>query len=181
MNGTGRIRIGAVGGVHGLRGEVRLHTDRRYAGAAGRLPCLFLLFEGKGEVRERRIVSVRPHQDVLLVTLEGVPDRTAAEALKGASVLAEREDLAAAGAEGPYPEDLLGLAAVDREGKEIGLLEDILEYPLADMYLVSGPGGEHLVPAVPEFIGEIDLEGGRIVLTLPPGFLDINREEAPGR
>ncbi|MFH1279646.1 MAG: ribosome maturation factor RimM [Candidatus Eisenbacteria bacterium] len=180
MNGTERIRIGAVGGVHGLRGEVRLHTDRRFAEAAGRLTRVFVLRDGEGEARERVVVAARRHKDVLLVTLEGVPDRTAAEALKGVIVFAGREDLAAAGAEAPYPEDLLGLAVTDRKGEEIGVLEDILEYPGYDMFVVAGPDGDHLVPAVPEFVTEVDLEGGRIVLTLPPGLLDINRDKTPG-
>ncbi|MFH1679194.1 MAG: ribosome maturation factor RimM [Candidatus Eisenbacteria bacterium] len=175
MPKAARIHLGTFGRVHGLRGEVRLRVSRLLEPAIPGLPRVFLARED-GESRALSIEGARPHGDAFLLKLEGIDDRTGAEALRGAEVEAAREDLEAAGAEGPFVEDLVGLRVETREGRAIGTLEDVLEYPAGDLYKVRGDGAEHLIPAVPAIVVAIDLEDGRMVVDPPPGLLDINRQ-----
>ena len=43
-------------------------------------------------------------------------------------------------------------------------MTDVLETGGNDVYLIKGPGGERLVPALPQFVTEIDLEAGRMIV-----------------
>ena len=51
----------------------------------------------------------------------------------------------------------------------IGKVSQVLNTPGHDLYVVQGPGGEVLIPAVSEYVGEINLEEGFMVVT-PPEF-----------
>lgn len=178
MSPADRIRVGVVGGVHGLRGEVRLYPSRRFHAVVPHLSRIFLDHEGPDDPREYRVTATRPHKDAILMTFAAVADRDAAGALRGSVALSPREDLEAAGAPGPYPEDFVGLAVVTRDGREVGAVEEILEYPGTDMFLVSDGEEDVLIPAVDAFLVEIDVAAGKIVIDPPDGLLDLNRENA---
>ena len=114
---------------------------------------------------ERRIVFARPTVGGVLVSLDGVDDRDAAEALKGAPVEVRRADIPLA--EGEYLlGDLVGCAAVDEQGAPLGVIEEVL--PSAqDLLVVRDEQNERLVPVVPEFVRSVDLAARRVVLALP--------------
>src|SRR5262245_32821477 len=88
------VAVGEIVGAHSLRGLVRL---RPYQSPAPSLaPGRDVLVERGGTRHTVRLLSVAPHaRGILLVGLEGVTDRTAAEALAGATVLVRRADLPA--------------------------------------------------------------------------------------
>ena len=68
--------------------------------------------------------------------------------------------------------DIIGLPVIDLEsGKELGELTDVLNLGASDLYEIKTEGGKKLIPAVPEFIKEIDLERG-IFVSLIEGMLD---------
>jgi len=174
MPKAARIHLGTIGRVHGLGGEVRLKVSRLLDPALPALRRVFLADEEE-EIRAFLVESVRPHGDVFLLKLEGIDDRTEAEGLRGAEAWADRRDLEAAGAKGPFREELVGLAVWTREGRAIGTIEEVLEYPAGDLYRVRGAEEEHLIPAAPGIVVLIDLESGRMIVDPPPGLLEINR------
>ncbi len=167
-----RIRIGSIGRPHGIRGELRIHVDRRYRDQITRLDSL-LVGESGSDSTPSHVEGVRPHQDVYLVKLEGVSDRDAADELRGLSVTCPASALIAAGGVGPFPEQLIGFDVVTEEGAMIGSLEDVVECPAGEMYVVREGEKEHLIPAVPEMILEIDLANRRITARPVPGLLDL--------
>ena len=59
---------------------------------------------------------------------------------------------------------MIGLLAVTKDGDEVGRVTDVLETGGNDVYLIKGPGGERLVPALPQFVTKIDLEAGRMIV-----------------
>jgi 16S rRNA processing protein RimM len=168
-----RIRLGIVGRAHGLGGDFHLFVPRMLDAALPKLRRVFLTPVG-GERRDAPVLGVRRHGPAFLVRLEGVQGRTAAEGIRGAYVDADRGDLAGAGCEGPFIEDLVGLEVATREGRSLGTLEEVLEYPGGDLYRIGSGRAEILLPAVPEIILEIDWEAGRMLVAPPPGLLEIN-------
>jgi 16S rRNA processing protein RimM len=60
---------------------------------------------------------------------------------------------------------LVGLAAVDPEGRPLGVVADVEAGPAHDVLVVGGEGGERRFPMVSAFVREVDVAGGRIVLT----------------
>ncbi len=118
--------------------------------------------------------AARRHSGGLLVGFVGVLDRSAAEELCGLSLLVEIPP--GAKPEDPdeyYDAQLLGLLAVTADGTDVGRVADVLHLPGQDVLAVRHPDGrESLVPFVAEFVPEVDLAGGRIVLSPPEGLLE---------
>ncbi|RPJ42227.1 MAG: 16S rRNA processing protein RimM [Candidatus Latescibacterota bacterium] len=168
-----RIRLGRIGSVHGLQGEIRLRVPAPLEGAFAGLRRAYLAPDGE-EGRPVPIDSSRRHGDVFLVKFQGVNDRNGAEELRGLDVLAARGDLEEAGAAGPFPEDLDGIRVETREGKPVGVLVETLEYPAGALYRVLDGEKEHLIPGAPEIVLSIDLESGRMIIAPPPGLLELN-------
>ena len=149
--------IGRVIKAHGIRGEVVVdpttdEPDIRYAPGT--------------------VLHARPHQGRLLVTFDEVPDRTAAESLRGTQFWAEQLDIDD-DEEGFYDHDLTGLRVI-HEGAEIGTVTGVMSGPAGTILEVELAGGKQaLVPFVFDIVPEVDLEAGTCTITPPDGLLDI--------
>ena len=63
------------------------------------------------------------------------------------------------------------LRVVDADnGAELGVLTEVLTPPAHQVYLVKGPQGERLIPAVEEFIVETNVDGGYLRVRLIEGM-----------
>ena len=91
--------------------------------------------------------------------------------LKGRVVFADRDDISI-DEDAFFIADIIGLDVIDLEsGEKIGTLSDVLNLGASDLYEINTKNGKKLIPAVPEFIKEIDLEKG-IFVSLIEGMLD---------
>ena len=157
------IEAGRVVSTHGVHGEVKIEVWLDS-------PQFFKSFKrlSLADGTERKLLSARVHKDFVIAQLEGVEDVNAAMALKNKTVLVRRED-----AKLPkgafFLQDILGAHVVDEDGKEIGVLADVLETPASNVYVVRGET-EHLIPAVPEFIKKTDADAGLITVHLIEGM-----------
>jgi 16S rRNA processing protein RimM len=159
------VRLGKVVRAVGLKGHLGV------AGSDGALAALarVALRRGEGEPEFRRIVEARPQGRIWALRLEGVADRSAAEALVGAEVLAPREELGEAGEGSHYWADLEGLPVVTTAGDPVGTVTGLYETGGVDVLVVTGERGEQLVPLAPYV--EVDLAKRRIVVDPPEGLL----------
>jgi 16S rRNA processing protein RimM len=113
------------------------------------------------------VVSARVHKNMLLCKLQGVGDMNAAQALKNKVVSIDR-----AAAEIPegrvFIADLIGLP-VYASGAQIGTLQDVYTGPANDVYIVRGTK-EYMIPAVSEFLEEVNIQEGYIKVKLLEGM-----------
>ncbi len=161
--------LGEFGAAQGLKGEVRIRSFTADAAAiAGYGP----LEDEAGNPVE--IESVRVTPKALIARVKGVSTREAAEALTGTRLYLPRTRLPAREEEEWYHADLIGLEALDSEGKPLGAIVAIHNFgagDLLEMKPLSG-GATVLVPFTRDTVPEIDVEGGRLILNLPEGLLD---------
>lgn len=160
-----RLVVGRIAKAHGIRGEVAIDvwTDEpsRFAPRA----------RVKAGDRALTVSASRPHQGRLLVLFEEVPDRNAAEALKGAELTVPFEEARALEDDWSfYPHQLAGLKVTDESGHELGTMDRVEESPASDLWVVRAEGREVLVPAVRDIVVRVDLDGGTIVLRPPEGL-----------
>jgi 16S rRNA processing protein RimM len=158
------VKVGTVVRAVGLKG---------YLGVGGSLGGLALassvvLRRGGVDVT-LKVLEARPQGRVWAVRLEGISDRTAAEARIGAEVLAERDELGEADEGSHYWTDLEGLPVVTVDGQVIGAVTGLMETGGVDVLVVTGPRGESLIPLAPYV--QVDLEAKRIVVDPPEGLL----------
>lgn len=162
----GLVRLGKIVRAVGLKGHVGVAGSD---GALGGLERVQLRRAG-GEPEERRVLEARRQGRLWAVKLEGVPDRTAAEALVGAELLVAREALGDAGEGRHFWADLEGLPVVTVAGEAVGRVTGLYATGGVDVLVVTGERGEKLVPLAPYV--EVDLRAGRIVVDPPDGLLD---------
>src|SRR4051794_10499834 len=162
MNGgERRIALAAVAGAHGVKGEVRL---KLFTDSAKTLSVHEKLYVGN---TERRLLSVRDSGKTAVARFEGVNDRSAAEALRGSLVEVDRSALPPLEDGEYYHADLVGLPAVDPDGKNIGVVLAVENYGAGDLLEIERDGGGRCL--IPLKTGIADLEQGRVVCD--PEFL----------
>lgn len=156
-----RIALAAVAGAHGVRGEVRL---KLFTDSVDNLKRHKNVFIGDNKYR---VEGVRPGPSGAVARLSGVDDRSAAEALRGTLVEVDREDLPPLEDGEYYHADLVGLACVDGDGRQVGTVAAVENYGAGDLLEVEAPDGKCFL--IPFRTGIADLDGDRILLD--PAFL----------
>jgi 16S rRNA processing protein RimM len=167
------VVIGEVTRAHGLRGEVRVtpHTDRpqRFEGLT---ECV--LWQPASDARTlHRIAGVRWQSQAVLLALVGCDTPEAASALVGWLVALPRAQALPPPPGHAYPWQLIGCRVVTEDGSFVGEMSGIEPSPAHDLWVVRGAGREHLIPAVPEIVREVDLDAKRVVIRPPEGLLEL--------
>lgn len=172
------VAVGRVLKPHGIRGElvVEVRTDeprQRFAvgavlGVSQRLPA------PPGDRRAVTVSSAREHSGRLIVCFEGVADRAAAEALRGAVLTVDQAQLPPTDdPEEFYDHELVGLTVELVDGGTIGSVADVMHGPGGDMLVVAREGApDALVPFVHQLVPTVDVAAGRILVDPPEGLLD---------
>ncbi len=159
------IELGRIGGPFGVQGWLRVQsfTDP----PEGLLKfARWSLRIGPRERAQRRLLEGRGQGKGLVVRLEGVSDREAAAALRGASIEIARSELPPPGRRQFYQADLIGLAVRNLEGVELGVVSHFIEAPASPVMVVQG-GAQRWIPAVPRHLRQVDLDAGWIVVDWP--------------
>jgi len=165
LTGSAFIVLGKIVGAYGVQGWVRVHPFADDASSWARMKAWRLGREGEAPTVWREVVPQRSRlqADGLLVQLEGVSDRTAAEALKGALVGAPREALPATGKDEYYWADLIGLEVVNGRDERLGSVKELIESAASDVLVVAADDGtERLLPFVSAVVTEVDVAAKRI-------------------
>ena len=155
------IELGQIGAPFGIRGWVKLHSYTE--------PPERLLDRGTlslrvgGGWRDYAVEARGRSGGALTVKLAGVPDRNAAEVLKGAAVAVPRSDLPPCAARDFYRADLLGCEVVNLAGDPLGVVAHFVETPAHALMVVRGTR-EYWVPAVPQHLRRVELAARRIVV-----------------
>jgi 16S rRNA processing protein RimM len=160
------IAVGRIAKAHGVRGEVAVEnrSDNPDRWAPGSV-----MFDETG--RTFTVGSVRPHGDRLLVAFDEVPDRTAAEALAGTTLVVPESWLPALRDGEWWAYAAEGLRVRTEDGRTLGSVREVLHYPAQDLWrIVAEDGNEILLPAVDELIVSIDLDGRDAVVRSLPGL-----------
>ena len=151
--------MGRVSAPFGVQGWIKLRTFTEAAdGLAGHSLWWMRTPEGwKSVVVED--FAARPAATV--AKLQGVDDRDAAQALRGADVAVTREALGEADEGTYYQVDLIGLEVVEEGGEALGRVEGFFETGDTSVMVVRGTR-ERMIPFVPDYVKGVDREAGRI-------------------
>ncbi len=162
------MAVGRIVGAHGIRGEIKVKqlTDFPERFAPGSR-----LYVGE-EAFQREVIASRPHRGMLLVKLSGLSDRNAVEHLRGKYLFIDREEAMELEEDAYYEDELVGLTVETMEGELLGELMEIMWTGANEVYIVQGPRGEALIPAIAQVVQEVDLEAGVMRVKLLPGLVD---------
>lgn len=160
--------VGKLRRTHGVRGEIQMEliTD-----APERLKPGQEFFYGE-EYQPVKLASIRPHNQLVLVSFEGIETREDAARLTNKLLSVRRESLPDLPEGSYYHFQLVGLKVLTAEGEELGQLSEILNTGANDVYVVKPTEGkEILIPALEDTILSVNLEKGEMRVQ-PPEWLD---------
>jgi 16S rRNA processing protein RimM len=165
-----RLAVGEIVGTHGLKGDLKI---RPYANRAGLLfEAQAVFFHCAGEkFFTHKPIRVTPHKKGVLLRLEGLSDINSVQHLMGCEILIDVNNLVKNEENDSTIFKLIGMNVADSSLGELGTIEDIFTTAAHDILVVEGPFGEVLIPAVNEFITEINYPEKRILVDLPDGLV----------
>jgi 16S rRNA processing protein RimM len=165
------LRLGRIGGAHGLTGALRVRPDNPESEALGTLRQLILEHSGVSrgyELREAR----RLNRTMFRVVLEGVASPEAADALRGAIVMVPANHLPRPAAGEFYYHEIVGCEVVTTTGERVGVVEETFSTGANDVWSVRDGAREVLVPVIEDVVKAIDMVARRVTIESVPGLLD---------
>lgn len=157
------VEVGVVLGAWGIKGGFKLQPHA--ADPQALFACKrWWLRDGQGAQRLLKIVQAREQGDTIVASAQEVPDRNAAEALRGARVFVARTSFPSAGADEYYWVDLIGLDVRNREGQALGQVADLIDTGAHSVLRVEQGETERLIPFVAAYVDQVDLATRRIVV-----------------
>ena len=167
--------IGRIVRPHGVLGELKvapetddpdriLHLNRVYIGGDEYSASPF-------DIRSIR-TQVSKYGITIILALEGLSDRSAADAFRNRTVYAGVDDLPPL-EEGEYfISDLVGLSVNTEDGTLIGTIRDVLDLPTQKLLVLHRENADDaMIPLVPEFVTDIDIGAGRVIVRPIEGLI----------
>lgn len=163
------LECGKIINTHGVKGGLKLESWCDTPQDLASLKKVFL--QNGAEYKCHKVKRASVFKQFVLFELEGINDIDSAAALKNRVVFADRDDISI-DEDAFFLADIIGLPVFNiANGEKIGTLSDVLNLGASDLYEIKTQNGKKLIPAVDEFIKEIDLEKG-IFVSLIEGMLD---------
>ena len=170
----GRVCLGAIAAAHGIKGEVKIKTftsEPLNIGSYGPV-------SDETGARSFRLTQLRAPggaagASVVIARIEGVSDRTGAEALRGLRLYVARDVLPAAEPGEYYHHDLIGLAVVLQSGERMGKVAALHNFGAGDLLEIERDGADSvMVPFTDSIVPIIDIPGGKVLIDPPDGLFD---------
>lgn len=163
------ILMGRIGAAHGLKGQVRLQSFTEDPEAIVKYKPLLT----KNSDISYTIKKARLQKSMLIVTLEGVTDRTAAEALNGTELFVPRERLSEGVEDDEFLQaDLIGLKTVWADGSDHGEIISVANYGAGDVLEVRTSDGEiSFLPFTLAVVPEVNIAAGTVTIAPPDEVL----------
>jgi 16S rRNA processing protein RimM len=168
--------IGAIAAPHGVRGALRVRSHSDVPGRFLRLDSI-LLGPDPGRLVPHRVTEASDDGHRVILHLEGVDTREAADELRGMYVYIDAAQMEAPPPGRHYVHDLVGCTVRNEAGEDRGRVEDVLLLPANDVYVVRWREREILVPAVPDAVATVDTAGRIVTVREMPGLFEESDED----
>jgi 16S rRNA processing protein RimM len=163
------LETGKIVGTHGVRGMVRVQPWCDDSEFLTGFKFVYTDAEGKNKLK---ILSAKPHGNVVLMAIDGVNSIEDAERLRGKVIYINRKDVNLP--EGRYfISDILNSTVFDADSGEIlGELTDVSETGANDVWHIVKDGKEYLIPAIDDVIVDVKVEENKVVIRPLKGIFD---------
>jgi 16S rRNA processing protein RimM len=167
--------IGEVIKPHAIRGEVKVFIFSENPENFKQYKEIVLQEPLGSGTQSYNVVKSREQGKLAILKLEGINTREAAEALQGSKILVNKADFPTLDSDEYYWHQLKGLVVMTETGQELGRVAKLFNTTAHDIMVVTGAGHEFMIPVNRDIIRDIDKQGGIIIISPPPGLLEINK------
>jgi 16S rRNA processing protein RimM len=162
------VTVGYVAGAYGVSGWTRI---RPYSEDGEALLTVKTWWLDSPELHPVKVLGTRLHGDEVLARLSTIKSREEAEAAKGVQIGISRSLFPELDENEFYWVDLIGLKVINHRGELLGVVHDLMDNGVHQVLRVdagqnedTGRRREVLIPFVEQFVGDIDQEGGKIMV-----------------
>ena len=165
------LKIGGIISTHGLKGEVKIFPTTQDVHRYDVLDKAYIeTDEGRMPVHVER---VRYFKNLVIVKFRDLDRIEAVEGYVKHDLYVSREDAIELKENEYFVGDVIGLLTITDDGRELGILDDVLETGANDVYVIKTkekPQREILLPAIPDVILKICPEEGYMKVHMLPGL-----------
>ncbi|MDE0782653.1 MAG: ribosome maturation factor RimM, partial [Planktomarina sp.] len=163
------ICVGSIAGAFGVKGELRVKS---FCANPSDLAKYTPLLTEDGE-KSFELSLIGEIKNGFSARIVGIDTKEAADALRGVSLFARREDLPELPVDEYYYSDLIGFEVADTGGIFIGTVKTVVNHGADDLLEISIPGASDtaLVPFTKIFVPTVDMNAKKIVIDPPEGLL----------
>lgn len=170
------LTVGKIVGAQGLQGELRVNPASDFPERFTTPGPRWLRSRKGGEPKEIQLRKGRqlPGKSLFVVRFDGVNNRSGAEALVGQELLVPADDRPELEEGEFHLLDLIGLEArLSPEGAVVGTVSDLISGGNDLLELTTADGRKLMIPFVEAIVPDVHLEEGWLLLTPPPGLLEL--------
>ena len=163
------LETGKIVGTHGVRGMLRVQPWCDSAEFLSEFKFIYTDSDGKTKLK---ILSAKPHGNIVLMSIDGVNTIEQAEKLRGRIIYIDRNDVTLP--DGRYfISDILNCTVFDADSGEIlGVLSDVTETGANDVWHIKREEKEYLVPAIADVIVSVSPAENSVVIRPLKGIFD---------
>lgn len=164
------LEIGQIVSTHGIKGEVRFNPWCDSPEFIKKFKVLY--FDNKGE-KPVKLISSRPHGNIVILKLEGIDSVEAAQKLRNKTLFMNRSDAKLNNGDW-FIQDLIGCTVYDTDNNNIiyGELTDVAQTGANDIWYIEKNGKEYIIPAIKDVVINVDVENSRIFIRPIKGIFD---------
>ena len=163
------FRIGQIVNTQGLKGEVRVYP---YTDDINRFDELEYFYIDKNLNNKYEVERVRYKGNMFIMKIKYIDSIELAEKLKTKNMYIGREQGRELDEGEFFVSDLIGLDVFTVDGEKVGVLKDVLQHAINDVYVVSSGEKEYLIPSIEKFVPTIDLDQNKMIIDPIKGMLD---------
>lgn len=172
MNRGELLAVGQVVKAFGISGELIVQPMTDLPARFKKLKDVFIGPDASSS-RPASVERVKVEARGIRLKLKDVNDRNSAEALAGALIFIDEKHRIRVPPGHYFIHDVVGMTVADEEGAIIGTVRDVMRMPANDIYVIDRKNGtELLLPAVKEFILQMDVPQRRMTVRLIEGMLE---------
>ena len=165
------LEIGQIVSTHGIKGELRVQPWCDSPEFMKKFKTLYFDRDGK---TAKKVLSCRPHGNIVILSLEDVDSVEKAQALRNRVLYMNRDDARLKNGQ-YFIQDLLDCTVVDADDGErvYGVISDVSQTGANDVWHITDKdGNEYLIPAIPPVVIDTDVESGIIQIRPLKGIFD---------
>ncbi len=165
------LELGQIVGTHGVKGEIRINPWCDSPDFAKKFKTVYFDSQGNNSIK---VISSRPHGNIILMKLENIDTVEAAQALRNKVLYIKRSD--AKLPQGSwFIEELIGCEVYDADDQQrvYGTVTDVLSTGANDVWQITdGNGEEYLIPSIREVVIDVDVAKNCVKIRPLKGIFD---------
>lgn len=163
------FKLGQITSPVGIKGEVRVYPYTNAPSDFGLVKELYV----EGEREHRTVEKFRVDKNMVVLKLSGINDRNAAETFRNKYLILPKEEMYDMPEDTYYVDELIGMEVFDDNGTLVGTVESVNQNSSQDIYVIKRGDKSFMLPAVKEFVLNVDTENRKMTVHLLEGLVDL--------